>query len=130
MIKRGACRCRGVTFAVDGEPVRCGLCHCLDCRARSGAPFVLFVVFNAEQVAIRGARVAVDSTTGRRQACAACGAIVLWADDEAQEIELYAGHFDAPGLFAPSYELWVTRREPWLAALPVPQFAENRPRRP
>lgn len=127
MIKRGMCRCGGVRFAVDAEPIRCGLCHCMACRARSGAPFVLFAVFRASHVEISGARVDVASESGRREACASCGAIVLWADDTAQEVELYAGHFELPGMFEPTYELWVKRREPWLVALPVPQYPENRP---
>lgn len=125
-MKRGGCRCGEVSFAVHGEALRCGLCHCLDCRKRSGAPFVMFVVFAEAYVEVLGPRVEVDSATGQREACATCGTVVLWADEAAQEIELYAGHFDAPGLFAPTYELWVKRREPWLAALPVPQYIENR----
>lgn len=126
-MKRGKCRCGGVSFVVHRDPMRCGLCHCTDCRRRSGAPFVMFIVFAAEHVEIRGERIEVASATGRREACVTCGTVILWADDAAHEIELYAGHFDSPGLFVPTYELWVKRRDPWLVALPVPQYAENRP---
>ncbi len=48
----------------------------------------------------------------------------LWGDGK--EVELSLGSFDRPGLFQPQYELWITRREPWLAPLHVAQFRENR----
>jgi hypothetical protein len=43
---------------------------------------------------------------------------------------LYPGSFDEPGLFQPSYELWTSRREPWLPdfATVVRRYPESRPR--
>jgi hypothetical protein len=45
---------------------------------------------------------------------------------DGEEVELSVGSFDQPGLFEPEYELWIGRREPWLAPLDVRQFETNR----
>lgn len=42
------------------------------------------------------------------------------------EIEISLGSLDEPGALSPQYESWIARREPWLAALDVPQFLRNR----
>ncbi|KJV34746.1 GFA family protein [Luteibacter yeojuensis] len=125
----GACRCGQVSFTTASEPVRCGICHCMDCRARSGAPFIVFVIFPLAAVTIRGARRPVPSASGVREACATCGSMVCWIDDQTGEIELYAGLFSAPGLFKPEYEVWTLRREPWLPALQLAQYPRDRPKR-
>lgn len=123
----GGCACGAVRFAAQGTPKRVGLCHCLTCRKRHGAPFNCFVTYAAEAVALYGELTAWPSSEhGERRGCARCGAPICWADDAGSEIELHAGSFDAPGLFEPEYEIWVSRREPWLWPLDVPQFEEDR----
>ncbi|WP_198148896.1 GFA family protein [Luteibacter yeojuensis] len=107
--------------------MRCGICHCLDCRARSGAPFVVFVIFRHHQVRLVGERIGIPSRSGRREACARCGSALCWVDDVAGEIELYTGYFLQPGLYAPSYEVWTVRREPWMPSFGLPQFEHDRP---
>lgn len=123
----GGCVCGAVRFLARGAPLRVGLCHCMTCRKRHGAPFNCFIVFGADQVSLQGETSEWRSSEhGRRLGCVACGAPIAAVDDEGQEIELHAGGFDAPGVFEPQYEAWVSRREPWLWPLDVPQFEENR----
>ena len=45
---------------------------------------------------------------------------------DGEEVELSLGSFDTPRLFEPEYELWIVRREPWLAPLGVRQYETNR----
>ena len=123
----GSCFCQSVRFVAHAAPDRVGLCHCMDCRRRHGAPFKAFVVYQATDIEVTGPLVPAPSPTGSRFACANCHALMYWMDEKGQEIEVALGHFDEPGLFTPQYELWVSRREPWLPALEVPQYAENRP---
>jgi hypothetical protein len=66
-------------------------------------------------VTVTGAVTVFESSEhGRRYSCRACGAPVYSHYDIPDEIDLYAGSFDEPGLWQPSYELWTKRREPWL----------------
>ena len=126
----GGCLCGAVRFTAEGEPYRVGLCHCLDCRKHGGAPFGAFAIFPAEQVAVHG-EVGRDlsSTHGGRHFCRQCGSPLFARGDGSDEIELHLGAFDRPGLFAPTYELWTIRREPWLPAIPgvVRLYERDRP---
>lgn len=40
---------------------------------------------------------------------------------EGTEVELLAGSFDEVGVFAPQYEAYASRREPWLPDLGIRQ---------
>jgi hypothetical protein len=62
-----------------------------------------------------------------RAFCRGCGSPVFGEAPASPEIELPLGLFDRPNLWAPSYENWASRREPWLAATTVRHsFAEDR----
>jgi hypothetical protein len=130
-IHTGGCACSKVRFEVRGEPYRIGLCHCLTCRKVHGAPFNFFIVFPVDAVTIEGDVLVFESSQhGRRHSCRACGSPVYSHYDHPDEIDLYAGSFDEPGLWQPSYELWTSRREPWLPACPSVgrRYEENRPK--
>jgi len=111
--RTGGCFCGALRFAVQGEPKRVGVCHCLDCRKLHGAPFMSFAVFDRAQVAVTGGARRLHSKPGYARAfCPACGSHVFGEDEGG--IELYHGGFDEPDLFPPTYELWTVRRESWL----------------
>lgn len=124
-IDEGGCACGAVRFTTRGEPLRVGLCHCLTCRKAHASAFNAFAIFRADQVEISGESASWQSSPGYdRHFCATCGSGVFGRDGE--EIEVSLGSFDQPGLFEPQYELWIGRREPWLAALHVRQHEMNR----
>lgn len=124
-IHQGGCACGAVQFTTRGEPLRVGLCHCLTCRKAHASAFNAFAIFRADQVEISGESASWQSSPGyNRHFCATCGSGVFGRDGE--EIEVSLGSFDQPGLFEPQYELWIGRREPWLAALHVRQHEMNR----
>jgi hypothetical protein len=97
----------------------------LTCRKAHAAAFFPFVIFRKDQVRILGATSAWQSSPGeQRLFCPKCGSRI--ADFSDGGIELSMGGFDDPGEFTPQYEAWTIRREPWLKALAVPQYARNR----
>src|SRR3546814_10485013 len=53
-IRHASCRCSQVRIACTGEPIRVSVCHCRECKARSGSAFAAQVRFPAEQVRIEG----------------------------------------------------------------------------
>jgi hypothetical protein len=46
------------------------------------------------------------------------------------EAEINLVSLDQPGLASPGYELWTIRREPWLLALSIPQYAGDCAKQP
>ncbi|TWF47813.1 GFA family protein [Neorhizobium alkalisoli] len=124
MVKRlGGCLCGKVTYSVEGMPIRVGICHCTDCRQESGSAFTYFGIWPAS---------AFETSSGEthqyagRQYCRSCGSRLFACDAEEAEIKLGSLQ-DAPTGLAPTYELWIKRREPWLPALPgAEQFDEDR----
>jgi hypothetical protein len=130
IIHAGGCLCAQVRLTVRGAPLRQSLCHCLDCRKRHGAPMVAFAIYRRAQVTLRGQTASTRSSGGyERHFCPACGSPVLAFDHGSDETELYFGSFDEPALFAPDYECWTIRREPWLGEMPtvVRHFDHSRP---
>jgi len=114
-VRKGGCACGKVHFEARGEPYRVGICHCLTCRKAHGAPFNFYAVFPREAVTVSGDAIEfASSDRARRYSCRACGAPVYSTYGRDDEFYLYPGSFDEPGLFAPTYELWTIRREPWL----------------
>ncbi|WP_297109059.1 GFA family protein [uncultured Devosia sp.] len=104
----GGCLCGKVQFRARGEPYRVGLCHCLDCRKHHGALFHASAIYPAPAVAVSGTTQAYRG----RHFCPECGSSVFSVSGD--EIEVNLGSFDVIDAFRPTYELWCTRREPWL----------------
>ena len=127
-IRLGGCACGALRFEARGEPLQVGLCNCLTCRHRHGAPFNAFATYAATQVRWDGpGRPWRSGERSMRQGCATCGAPIFWADDAGEFIELHLGSFDDIGTLVPTCEIWTSRREPWLPPLDVPQYERDRP---
>lgn len=115
----GGCLCGAVRFIATGEPLRVGVCHCLDCRKHHGAPFWAGAIFPLAAVRITGETRAYSG----RHFCPVCGSSVFARSGH--EVELHLGAFDAPNRFVPTYELWAIRRESWLPALATKSYPRD-----
>ena len=102
------CLCGEVRLESAVDPLRVGICHCMDCRKHHGAVFHTYAVFAADAVAISGETAEFDA----RHFCPTCGSSVFARSGD--EIEIAAGSFDAPSQATPTYELFARRRESWL----------------
>ena len=118
----GQCLCGRVQLTVRGEPLRVGICHCMDCRKESGSAFTFYGIWPRSQFEQTGD----TAEFAGRHFCPNCGSRLFAGDEHEAEIKLGLLS-QAPTPLVPSYELWIKRREPWL--LPVPgaeQFDEDR----
>ncbi|MCG8270260.1 GFA family protein [Aquamicrobium sp. NLF2-7] len=111
-IVEGGCLCGNVRFRAHGEPLRVGICHCMDCRKHHGALFHASAIYPVSGFSFAGE---AGSYKGRHF-CAACGSSVFGRTGE--EVEINLGALDEPDLFRPTYELWCIRRESWLPPFP------------
>ena len=118
----GQCLCGQVHISVRGEPLRVGICHCMDCRKESGSAFTFYGVWPADQFDYIGA----TSEFHGRHFCPRCGSRLFSVDDREAEIKLGILS-EVPTLLVPSYELWVKRRESWLRPVEgAQQYEEDR----
>ncbi|MBJ3784268.1 GFA family protein [Devosia sediminis] len=104
----GGCLCGKVRLVAEGEPLRVGICHCMDCRKHHGALFFAAAIFPRDAVRIEGE---VRDFRGRCF-CPECGSSVFAVSGD--EIEVHLGALDAPDQFVPGYECWTLRREAFL----------------
>jgi hypothetical protein len=120
--REGGCLCGTVRFRLQGNPVRAGLCHCLDCRKATGSFYSAFAIWPRDAFEGTGA---VGVYEGR-SFCLYCGGRVYSLRDD--EAEIMLGSLDqAPGDIAPGDEFWIGRREEWMEALPwADQFQHDR----
>ncbi|RYC32796.1 GFA family protein [Lichenibacterium minor] len=109
----GGCLCGDLRFRTSGQPLRVGLCHCIDCRKHHGALFYAAAIFPEGSVEIEGEH----RDFRGRHFCPTCGSSVFARVPG--EIEVHLGSFDEPDRFTPSYENWTARREAWLPPFPL-----------
>ncbi|WP_462382772.1 GFA family protein [Pseudomonas sp. Marseille-QA0892] len=104
----GGCFCGKVRIEAHGDPLRVGICHCLDCRKHHGAVFYAAAIYRQYDVHVTGD----TASYAGRHFCETCGSSVFACS--ADEVEVYLGCLDEPGRLTPQYECWTARREPWL----------------
>ena len=113
MLRTGSCLCGDVRYTVRGEPVHVGRCHCTDCRKESGSAFTIYGQWPVEALELSGE----IATYEGRGFCPRCGSRVLDPPAPSDElVEIRIGTLDeAPFGLKPEAEVWIKRREPWLA---------------
>jgi len=115
----GGCHCGAVRFAVSGEAMRVGLCHCTDCRRHAGAPMVAWAIVGEDQFQVlRGAPVAyASSEQGRRHFCPGCGTGLYYTNAEmfAGLVDVQVAALDDPDVFRPTEQIQVAERIGWMA---------------
>jgi hypothetical protein len=124
-IRTGGCLCGAVRYRVEGEPVHVGRCHCADCRKESGSTFTAYGQWPVDSFELTGELTTYDG----RSFCPRCGSRVMNAIEPGDELaEIRLGSLDdAPFELKPEAEIWVKRRESWLAPVDgASQHEENR----
>ena len=119
--RHASCRCGQLRIACSGEPVRVSVCHCRNCKARSGSAFAAQVRFPAENVRTKGeAKMWQQAGDSGHVAdfffCGTCGA-TLWFQNR-PDLDTYAvplGNFEPGHGFAPYVSVYEERQEPWVS---------------
>lgn len=112
--RSGGCLCGAVRYVARGEPVRAPICHCQTCQKNTGSPFLAALVFAGGRIEIRGELKSFKAPDVDRRFCPECGSLVCLVRPGREERILMLGSFDEPPSFVPDYEIFITRRHPWL----------------
>jgi hypothetical protein len=117
-----SCRCGQLRATVAGEPVRVSVCHCLDCKKRSGSAFAVQARWPAGQVILEGeskswSKVGDSGVETSFHFCPDCGSELYYRHAEGDMAELVAiplGTFDDPYFVAPRFSVWEERKHDWV----------------
>ena len=84
--RTASCRCNQLRATVTGEPVRLSVCHCLNCKKRSGSAFAVQARWPAERVQVEGAsktfeKAGDSGNSATFHFCPDCGSDVFYLID-------------------------------------------------
>ena len=118
MTRTASCCCGACSVTVEGEPQVNGVCHCTDCKRRTGSAFGWQVYFRDQDVvAKRGVMscyVVGDPPRQERWFCQACGSTLWWKSDFLLgHTGLAAGAFETP-MPEPNLRVTEEQRCPWI----------------
>lgn len=119
-----SCRCGQLRATVTGEPVRVSVCHCLNCKKRSGSAFAVQARWPEAQVTIAGRSkpFKMDADSGNWATfhfCPDCGSDVHY-DNNGKfdgQIAIPLGAFDDPYFLVPRFSVWEERKHDWVEIL-------------
>lgn len=121
MTRTASCRCGQLRVTATGEPVRVSVCHCLECKKRSGSAFAAQARWPAERVEIEGEATSWSYTgdSGNRgifSFCPTCGAPLYYLveGEMAGLIAIAIGAFDEPFGDPPQYSVYEARKHEWV----------------
>ncbi len=123
--RAASCRCGQLRATVTGEPVRVSVCHCLNCKKRSGSAFAVQARWPKDRTQIEGQSKTFEivADSGNRATfhfCPDCGSDVYYEidgkfDDKFDDlIAIPVGSFDDPWFAKPAYSVWENRKHDWV----------------
>ena len=85
MTRTVRCCCGDLCMTVSGEPALSGICHCGDCRRRSGSAFGWSAYFPDASIVATSGSPSLYEVKGempqRRSFCRHCGSTLWWTND-------------------------------------------------
>lgn len=115
------CGCGAVKLACEGEPVRVSVCHCLNCKRRSGSAFAVQARWPEDRVTLTGEtrewqKAGDEGGVATFRFCPGCGATIFYTVAAMPGVvAVPVGAFADPG-FAPwpEYSVYEARMHPWI----------------
>lgn len=127
MTRIARCCCNACEIEVAGEPVLNAICHCDNCKRRTGSAFGWSAYFPDRDVKVRGGemgRYELPHMAAERFFCAKCGTTLYWRSTSfmPDHTGVAGGSFTETPLGEPTVTATDPKRCPWLG-LPKTWFA-------
>ena len=119
-MRTASCGCGSLTARAEGDPIRISVCHCLECKRRTGSAFSWNATYPADRVETDGPydsfeRGSDEGYWGRHHFCPRCGATVYYEFDAMAEfVAIPVGAFADPAFPPPSISIYETRMHGWV----------------
>lgn len=122
MLRTAICACGQASITVDSNPEMHGVCHCTNCKRRTGSAFGISSYFRKTSVNSRVGQTSVyafqhtaQNHDQERHFCSTCGTTLFWYVSALPElIGISGGCFADAGLPEPTYSVTHRKKEPWL----------------
>lgn len=116
------CACGQLSITVDAPPRMHGVCHCTNCKRRTGSAFGISAYFDKASVVECSGHTSVYSfhhaTQGHdqeRHFCPRCGTTLFWYISSLPgQIGIAGGCFADHGLPEPGYSVSHAKKERWV----------------
>ena len=122
--RAASCRCGQLRATVTGDPVRVSVCHCLDCKKRTGSAFSAQARWPVEQFETEGqsktwSQLADSGNRITHHFCPECGSTVHYVIEGKFDglVAIPLGAFDDPYFAAPKFSVWEERKHDWVEIL-------------
>ena len=119
--RTASCRCGQLRATVTGEPVRMSVCHCLNCKKRSGSAFAAQARWSVGQATFEGRSKSFEKAGDSGNVatfyfCPDCGSDVYYLINGKFDdlVAIPLGAFDDPFFFRPDYSVYEGRKYDWL----------------
>jgi len=118
--RKATCRCGQLSATATGEPFRVSVCHCLNCKKRSGSSFATQARWPADQVMVEGQSTVWNHAGDSGEVtsfhfCPECGATVFYRGGGFPDaIAIAVGAFDDPFFATPVISLYENRKHEWV----------------
>jgi hypothetical protein len=116
------CACGQASITVNAAPKRLNVCHCTNCKRRTGSAFGISAYFDRASVvsqhgetAIYAFHHAAQNHDQERHFCKLCGTTLFWFISSIPDrIGIAGGCFAGQGLPEPTISAYDRQREPWI----------------
>lgn len=118
--RTASCRCGQLRVECAGDPVRISVCHCLECKRRSGSAFAAQARWPEGKVRIEGqstawTHVGESGSPAHFHFCPVCGGHVFYRAEAMPDlIAVTIGSFADPAFPGPEYSVYEKRKLPWV----------------
>jgi len=115
-----SCSCGALSITCEGEPDLVAVCHCLECKRRTGSAFGVTAFFPRGKTQPDGpagsyTRTADSGRSIRFSFCPSCGSTVFWEAERAPgAMAVAVGAFADPAFPAPKHVAWPERAHDWV----------------
>lgn len=117
------CSCGACSITVNADPRMLGVCHCTNCKRRTGSAFGISAYFARQAVVQQTGHTqvyafhhAAQDHDQARHFCARCGTTLFWFVSALPDlIGIAGGCFAGEALPEPTYSVTDGQREPWVS---------------
>ncbi|MGA2410601.1 MAG: GFA family protein [Candidatus Binataceae bacterium] len=130
MARQAQCSCGQLRVLCEGVPAKVSICHCNDCRRRTGSAFGIAAFFDRTRITIEGkaklfTRLADNGHKVDFHFCPICGSTVFWEPARKPDmIGVAVGAFADPLFPVPHQSVWDNKRHSWIT---FPDEIQTRP---